>query len=115
MYACATLFEHRVEGFGLRYRTGKTVENHTFGCGLILFEFVGKDLYHQVIGYELTFRDVAVGDFAKFCALCYLLAQYIAGGYVVKTVFVYQSGALGAFAATWSAEYYQIYHCLEFN
>ncbi len=110
--ARATLGKHFLQGLSLVDCAGKAVKDdallHEFGIGV---ENVLEHTDHEVVGNELSFRDVAVGDFAKLGAAGNVVAEDFACRDVMEAEMRNQTLALRAFAAAGSAENYEIEHC----
>ena len=54
----------------------------------------------------MTLRDITIGEFAEFSSACNMIAQKVSGRYMIKSVLIYQSGALCAFATARSSKYH---------
>ena len=79
-----------------------------FRSGFV-FKKVGQHVNHQVVGYQKPFGDVLVGNFAKFRASRYVVAEELSGRYVVKSVLINKSFALCALAAAGGTEYHYVH------
>ena len=105
----AVLFHNLVESLGLRRRARKTVENVSFAL-LMLRHIVGDQVNHQSVGSQLPLVDKALHAEAKRRPLTNFLEDHLAGRYVVKPVFLDQSGSLRSFAGPRRTEQHDIQH-----
>ncbi len=76
----------------------------------MLLKVVGKHPYHKLVGDELTFGNIAVGDFAEFGSACDVVAEDFPGGNMVKSVLLYDALALRTFTASGRTENHDVKH-----
>lgn len=96
--------------YGLGDGAGEAVKDNTFlkNFGVIL-EDIGKELDNEVVGNQLAFRDILVGNDAKLCATGDVVAEHLTGRDMVQAITLDHLLALSAFAAAGAAKNYYIH------
>ena len=114
MHTLAVAGQESIKSLGLRDGAWKTVENHTrFGLGFVEDNIL-EDVDHQLVGDELTLVDICFGHLADLGLAGDMVAEHLAGRYMVEFVFPDKVFALGAFAAAGGTEDYNIHFYLKF-
>ena len=109
MHFGATALKHFVKGLGLLDGAGETVEYHALGGLAVGVECMLEDFNHKVVGDELAFGDIVVGNAAQLGVAANVVAQQVAGGDMVKSVFFNHKCALGAFSTAGAPKTTKLY------
>lgn len=98
--------KHIIESLCLLNGAGESIEDHAGGRLRVIVECVVEDVNHKIVGDQLAAGDVFVGHTAELGVARYVVAEQLAGGYMVKSIFVDHSCALSALATSGSAKHY---------
>ena len=103
--------EHLLQCLCLWRGTWEAVEDDSFVVFAETVVNVGKDVYHQLIRYELSVVNIALCGLSECCFILDFTAQYVARRDVSEAILRYHLVALCAFSCTGSTENYDILHC----
>ena len=78
VYLSAAFLEEFLKGLSLGYGAGEAVEDYAVLSGGLLVEHICQNLNHDVVGDELTFADIFVGETAEVGVAGDVVAEHFA-------------------------------------
>ena len=95
-YLVAALSQHLLQGLGLGNGAGEPVEDNALVLLAKAIIYAGQDVYHQLIGYQLSLVDIVLGRLAKLGTVLDFIAENISSRDVLQAILGDHLVALGA-------------------